>query len=149
MPLYPGIEATSTPVIEPEPIPKNEHDGEHKHPSRGRNGAPLHQFAAALPGRHGLCRADHGIGQRRLQSNPGRLSFSRGDRPNFIQDALHGYVDLSRNCLVQVAIPAEHDHQSPYGIGRLDAEVVRVMPDAVTFFLRQVRKKNAVQIVTC
>jgi hypothetical protein len=55
------VEAAGAPVIEPEPIPKNKHDGENKHPSRGRNGAPFHQFSAALPCRHGLSSTDYGI----------------------------------------------------------------------------------------
>jgi 1-acyl-sn-glycerol-3-phosphate acyltransferase len=49
MSLDPGIEAAGATVIEAEPIPKNEHNGEHKHPSRGRYGAPFHQFSAAMP----------------------------------------------------------------------------------------------------
>jgi 1-acyl-sn-glycerol-3-phosphate acyltransferase len=49
MSFDPGIEAAGATVIEAEPIPKNEHNGEHKHPSRGRYGAPFHQFSAAMP----------------------------------------------------------------------------------------------------
>jgi len=49
MPFDAGIEATGATVIETHPIPKNKHDGEHKHPSRGRNRAPFHQFPAAIP----------------------------------------------------------------------------------------------------
>jgi hypothetical protein len=61
MTLDTSIEAAGATVIEPEPIPKNEHNGENKHPSRGRNGAPFQQLAAAIPGRHGLSSTDYGI----------------------------------------------------------------------------------------
>jgi hypothetical protein len=114
---------------------------------RRSNGAPFHQFAAAIPRSHGLCGTDHGIRQGRLQTDPRRLSFSRSDRLNFLQDALHGYIDLLRYGLVQVAIPAQHDHQSPHGICRLNSKSVCVTPNAVTLFLRQICKKNAVQVV--
>ncbi len=56
-----GIEAAGATVIEAEPIPGNKNAAEHEYRRRGRNGDPLHQFAAAIPGRHGLCRANYGI----------------------------------------------------------------------------------------
>jgi hypothetical protein len=102
MTLDTSIEAAGTTVIEPEPIPSNKNTGEHEHSCRRSNGAPFHQFAAAIPRSHGLCGTDHGIRQGRLQTDPRRLSFSRSDRLNFFQDALHGYIDLLRYCLVQV-----------------------------------------------
>jgi predicted nuclease with RNAse H fold len=61
MTLDTSIEAAGATVIETQPIPSNKNAGEHEHPSRGRNGTPFHQLAAAIPGRHGLSSTDYGI----------------------------------------------------------------------------------------
>jgi hypothetical protein len=61
MPFDASVETAGATVIETQPIPSNKNAGEQKHRCRGRNGTPFHQFAATIPGRHGLGSTDYGI----------------------------------------------------------------------------------------